>query len=78
MNPFLVVGVGKTSIVLQLVDNYFSRSFKPSKGIFRVDYKLYRFLFTVIRRSVGEDAIILNVNDFPGMLIGFRIICRKS
>ena len=35
------IGSGKTSIVLRLMDDYFSRSFKPSNGVFRTEYKLY-------------------------------------
>lgn len=34
------IGTGKTSIVLRLMDDYFSRSFKPSNGVFRTEYKL--------------------------------------
>lgn len=31
----------KTSIVLRFVDDYFSRSFKPTNGVFRIEHKMY-------------------------------------
>ncbi|KAK8827309.1 hypothetical protein WA556_000934, partial [Blastocystis sp. ATCC 50177/Nand II] len=49
-------GVGKTSIVLQLVDNYFSRSFKPTSGVFRINYNI----------TQDDTEITLSINDFPG------------
>lgn len=76
--PILYIGVGKTSIVLRLVDNYFSRSFKPSNGVFRVDYPLYAVEMFAYCRDLHSRKIVLNVNDFSGLLLFLLVIFRKS
>lgn len=60
------IGVGKTSIVLQLVDNYFSRSFKPTSGVFRINYTMLKRYGSVMRSTLDDSEITLSINDFPG------------
>ena len=59
-------GIGKTSIVLRFIGNYFSRSFKPSNGVFRIDHQLYHLIVAFTIRMVDGEQINLIVNDFPG------------
>ena len=61
-----LVGIGKTSIVLRFIGNYFSRSFKPSNGVFRIDHQLYHLIVAFTIRMVDGEQINLIVNDFPG------------
>ena len=61
-----LVGIGKTSIVLRFIGNYFSRSFKPSNGVFRIDHQLYPLIVVFTIRMVDGEQINLIVNDFPG------------
>lgn len=61
------IGTGKTSIVLRLMDDYFSRSFKPSNGVFRTEYKLWAITFRSHNRTFGKKHVTLCINDFPGL-----------
>lgn len=58
--------MGKTSIVLQLVDNYFSRSFKPTSGVFRINYNMLKRYGSVMCSTQDDTEITLSINDFPG------------
>ena len=62
-----LIGIGKTSIVLRFIGNYFSRSFKPSNGVFRIDHQLYHLQVVLTIRMVDGEQINLVVSDFPGM-----------